>query len=229
MQVKSHILATTFMNWTAPIFKMHDGKARTPHNREHLLAFAIQVNDMEKFKFFVDNDIYFTTHKPDFQGEDEEESSKFYALPSVRFEEAVEFGRVDMLSDVILRTGAGIPLEHLVKKSGVEMKTKPRYYQGLTVYGKKRSDWANAGRNVIVKATGTQVPPLLTAASAGSLTSVEWFLSDTPMRLYLEFGKSKVAKEDPHLRHLTQSPGGFDRAITKWLGVQSKLITPITE
>ena len=27
---------------------------------------------------------------------------------------------------------------HLVKKSGVSMQGKPRYYQGLTVYGKKR-------------------------------------------------------------------------------------------
>lgn len=47
-------------------------------------------------------------------------------------------GKTQMLALIIKRTGAGIPLDHLVKKSGVELKQKPRYYQGLTVYGKKR-------------------------------------------------------------------------------------------
>lgn len=87
-----------------------------------------------------------------------------------------------------------------------------------------RSDWANAGRNLVVKATGSKVPPLLTAALSGSLQSVEWFISDTPMRQYLEFGNSKTAKDDPRLKHLSQSPGGFDRAILKWLGIQSEFI-----
>lgn len=224
MQVQSHVFAADFMNWAAPTFKIGDGKALELCERDDLLAFAIKTKDMERYKFYVDNHIYFTAHVTDSTKEGEDDSSKFYTFPSAQFQNAVERERVDMLSDAILRTGAGIPLEHLVKKSGVEFKTKPRYYQGLTVYGKKRSDWANAGRNVIVKPTGTQVPPLLTAAVAGSLASVEWFMSDTPLRLYLEFGKSKAAKGNPQMKHLSQSPGGFDRAITKWLGIQSKLI-----
>jgi hypothetical protein len=49
-----------------------------------------------------------------------------------------------MLSIMVKSTGVGIPLNALVKKSGVELETKPKYYQGLSVGGKKRADWAQA-------------------------------------------------------------------------------------
>jgi hypothetical protein len=62
----------------------------------------------------------------------------FYPFPDAEFRLAVELGRVELLGEIIKRTGAGLPLEHLVKHTGVEIKVKPRYYQGLTVYGKKR-------------------------------------------------------------------------------------------
>lgn len=55
------------------------------------------------------------------------------------------------------------------------------------------------------------------------MDSVEFFLSDAPHRHYSEFGKSKLAKDDPRLQHLKESPGGFDRAISKWLSADSKL------
>jgi hypothetical protein len=77
----------------------------------------------------------------------------------------------------------------------------------------------------VVKATGMKIPPLLHAALEASTESVEWFLSDAPLRYYVEFGNSKAAREDPKLKHLSQAPGGFDRAVSKWLGVQSKSIT----
>ncbi|ETS87326.1 hypothetical protein PFICI_01154 [Pestalotiopsis fici W106-1] len=222
MKVKSHELPSSVLNKSCPLFIMRGDQIEDEIGNNTPLSFALKHNDKERFNFLLDTDVYFRTHAP--AQTEEDESSRFYSLSEADFKLAVSLGRTDMLSDVIARFGAGIPLEHLVKKSGVEMKTKPKYYQGLTVYGKKRSDWANAGRNVIVKATGSQVPPLLTAAVEGSLASVEWFLSDTPTRQYLEFGKSKVAKEDPRLKHLKQSPGGFDRAITKWLGLQNDMV-----
>lgn len=55
------------------------------------------------------------------------------------------------------------------------------------------------------------------------MESVEYFLSDAPHRHYSEFGKSKAAREDARLKHLKESPGGFDRAISKWLGADSKI------
>ncbi|RYP56917.1 hypothetical protein DL769_009824 [Monosporascus sp. CRB-8-3] len=220
-QVKSDVLAATLINWVVPTFVMlPDGTVKRNKGSQNLLTFAMTENDTERFKFLVEVEIHYASKTP----ETEEGTSRFFTFSGEQFCGAVKLGRTDMLADMIKRTGAGMPLEDLVKKSGVEIKVKPRYYQGLTVYGKKRADWASKGRNLVTKPAGTKAPPLLIAALEGSRESVEWFLSDAPMRHYLEFGSSKVAKEDPRLKHLTQAPGGFDRAIMRWLGMQNDLV-----
>lgn len=109
MQVKSDVLATNFLNWPPPTFTMRHGKIEESNGRESLLNFALRTNDMERFKLLVDMDIHFTNQKPD--SKDESESSRFYAFPEAQFQYAVKLGRIDMLTDVIKRTGAGIPLE----------------------------------------------------------------------------------------------------------------------
>ncbi|KAI1364570.1 ankyrin repeat protein [Xylaria arbuscula] len=222
MQVKSNVLPSAVLDWVVPVFKLRDRDGKVDMSRSRsldLFSFTISQDDLKCFKFLLDMHTLFAKN-----AEDEDDSSKFYAFPKAQFEDAICHGRIDMLTEAIRRTGAGIPLEDLVKKSGTELKVKPRFYQGLTVYGKKRADWANAGRNLAVKPTGIQAPPLLTAALSGSIASVEWFLGDAPMRHYREFGTSTVAKEDPRLKHLNESQGGFDRAITKWLGVQNDYV-----
>ncbi|KAI1126228.1 ankyrin repeat protein [Nemania abortiva] len=222
-QVKSEILPSTVISWFAPTFVL-DGEEikETRFGTQNLLTFAMSRNDSHRFTFLLDMHTRFASTKPE---GDEDEPIGFYTFPQVEFEHAIRMGRTTMLAEVIRRTGAGIPVEELVKKSGTEMKVKPRYYQGLTVYGRKRADWAKAGRNLVVKPSSSKIPPpLLTAALKGSLESVEWFLGDTPMRHYREFGTSKVAKEDPRLKHLNEAPGGFDRAITKWLSLQNDFV-----
>jgi len=92
----------------------------------------------------------------------------------------------------------------------------------LSLTSLPRSDWATAGRTVVRRSDGTKTSPLLTAALAGCLESVEWFLSEIPLRHYLEFAKSKAAREDLRLKHLGQTPGGIEGAITKWLDDQSE-------
>jgi hypothetical protein len=62
----------------------------------------------------------------------------------------------------------------------------------------------------------------LLGAFSGCIESVEWFLSDTPLRQYLAFAKSKAARDDARLKHLAHAPGGFDGAISKWLNDQSE-------
>lgn len=222
MQVKSTVLPSVFLSWFVPTFVLRGGKAEeTRFDNKSLLTFAITQNDNDRFRFLLDMHIRFANSNPE---SEDAQADKFYTFPDFEFGHAIRMGQVTMLAEAIRRTGAGIPVEELVKKSGTEMKVKPRYYQGLTVYGRKRADWAKAGRNLVVKPTGNQVPPLLTAALKGSLESVEWFLGDAPLRHYREFGASKVAKEDPRLKHLNESPGGFDRAITKWLGIQNDFV-----
>lgn len=74
--------------------------------------------------------------------------------------------------------------------------------------------------------TGLYAPPVLVAAKDGNLDSVEYFLGDAPHRFYSEFGRSKTAREDSRLKHLKDSPGGYDRAISRWLGADSELTRP---
>ncbi|KAJ4295986.1 hypothetical protein N0V88_004688 [Collariella sp. IMI 366227] len=202
MKVKSQTTPLQMISWSDPFWSV------------------IYKNDMPKLKFLLDVCERWSLQTTD----PEDEASRFYAFPDTAFERAVELGRLELLGEIIKRTGAGLPLEDLVKNSGLELVVKPRYYQGLTVYGKKRNDWATAGREIASKPSGTQTSPLLLAAFGGRIESVEWFLSDTPLRQYLAFAKSKAAREDAKLKHLAQTPGGFDAAISKWLNDQSELV-----
>ena len=94
----------------------------------------------------------------------------------------------------------------------------------LNTYTEK--DCATAGRSMVTRTPGLRTPPLLHAALGGSVEGVEFFLSDAPHRLYGEFAKSKFALEDARLKHLNQSPQGFERAVSKWLGADGRFHRP---
>ncbi|OHE91823.1 hypothetical protein CORC01_12897 [Colletotrichum orchidophilum] len=227
MQVKSTVKPLDFLGQKTHTFKTVEGKARSCKNSSQtLFQFVLQNDDHAGLKVLLDMANHFAGQKLVRAGtQDEEEGGGGrFEFPDGDFLWAVKYGKTAALAEIIRRTGAGIPLDDLVKKSGVEMKRKPKYYQGLSVYGKKRKDWATAGRNMVVRSTGVKTPPLLLAAMAGNIESVEWFLGDAPHRHYVDFGKSKAAREDPRLKHLSQAPGGFDRAISKWLGIQNELV-----
>jgi hypothetical protein len=113
-------------------------------------------------------------------------------------------------------------LDDLVEKSGIEIPVKPKYYQGLSVHGRKRADWANEGREVQSKAVGAQHPPLLYAAWYGSLESVEWFSSDTALRCYSDFADSH--RDDIRIQNLAKTERGLQSSITKWLDLRSHLL-----
>ena len=87
-----------------------------------------------------------------------------------------------------------------------------------------RKDWAAVGLNMTIRSTGVQNPPLLHAIAGSHLDSVEFFLSDTPHRLYNEFAKTKHAREDSRLQHIMASPGGFNNAVSNWLEGGSKYL-----
>ena len=212
MQVKSHTKPLDFLH-------MHIRSLKSGSNWSPM-SYAVHQKDMKALKFLLDMGEHFTAQKLD----PLEEPAGFYTCPADAFRQAVNTGQVDMLVEMIRRTGAGLPLEEMVTKSGIELKETPRFYQGLTVYGKKRKDWATAGREVVEKPVETKESPLLLASAAGSLESVEWFLTDIPLRHYLEFSKSKGALNDARLKHLAQSPGGFEGVISKWLKDQSKFL-----
>jgi hypothetical protein len=217
MKIKSKTKPLEVLNWSCLMYR--EGLDRT--RRQSLWETVIQHNDLKGLKYLLGLGELYAAQTLDA----DDEPAHFFSFPYDAFHAAIDQGRTELLAEIIRRTGAGLPLDQLVQSSGVELKEKPRYYQGLTVYGKKRQDWADAGRGAAAKQSGcASTSPLLTAAMDCCIESVEWFLSDAPLRLYLEFGSSKAAARDSRLLHLSQSPGGFEAAVSNWLNNQVDLV-----
>ncbi|OCK80768.1 ankyrin repeat protein [Lepidopterella palustris CBS 459.81] len=228
-QVKSHTTALDVLGWHCPVGKYAKeffgdrqytcGSTGRPINAEvadSLVQFSILANDMDLFTFLLNLKIEYTRRFS------KDGSTNIPSFSTDAFEYAIRLGRLPMLAAMIKHTGAGMALEALVKKSGVKIEEKPKYYQGLSVHGKKRADWAAALRGVQMQSVNEKVPPPLEAAFQGSIDSVEWFLSDSPMRHYQEFAEAN--KADKRLQHLAQANGGFDKVLCTWLGARSGLI-----
>lgn len=144
MQVKSHTKPVDYICWDVPRWHIENGNATGPRHagryriKEGLFTHVLERDDVAGLKALLDMAQHYAGEK--FEGDegDEDDHVGSFTFPQLDFNYAVNHGKTQMLALIIKRTGAGIPLDHLVKKSGVELKQKPRYYQGLTVYGKKR-------------------------------------------------------------------------------------------
>lgn len=144
----------------------------------------------------------------------------FCGISTWDFKYALEHGLTEELSVMIKTIGAELPLDALVKQSGVQQDEKPKYYQGLSIGGKKMTKWAQGrGGRRYQEAVSESTPPLLRAAYEGGLIAVEWFLSDTPFRLYKEYGMNNPNNQ--HLKTLAKAHGGLDKAISSWLQQRS--------
>jgi ankyrin repeat protein len=135
MQVESHVLPLDVITATQRTFVVESNGFRDTGCRS-LFVHCFDMDDSAGLKILLDMAQHWARQNS--AKSDEEEPSKNFTLPQGDFQWALDHGKTQVLGLVIKRTGAGIPLDHLVKKSGVEIKSKPRYYQGLTVYGKKR-------------------------------------------------------------------------------------------
>ena len=151
------------------------------------------------------------------------------STPSIvirEFDFALRGGYIDQVAEMITIVGAQLPLEALVKESGVQTDDKPKYYQGLSIGGKKMKNWARERSGMYEQnALYRMTSPLLLAAEKGELTSVEWLLSDTPLRLYKQYGVNNA--DDPRLKILAKTHGGFEQAVGTWLKQRSKVYAPI--
>ncbi|KAL7657596.1 hypothetical protein ACMYSQ_003768 [Aspergillus niger] len=127
---------------------------------------------------------------------------------------AITKGYLGCLEAIVRYTGADLPVDNLLQKCGIDVKEKPKYYQGLSIRGKKRADWAAAGRGLPVS-SAEQETPLLTAAHSGSLASVEWFLSPDSARTYVEFVKTN--EHINKLKLFSQSVEDMERPVLNWL------------
>lgn len=182
-----------------------------------LLKHALHADDLHLMKFVLRIGAKATT-----LAATTDDDPKFYRVDQSILAEALKLGKTSMLAMLIKATGVGIPFETMVEKSGVIIKEAPKYYQGLTIAGKKRADWALAGRPSEWEPSfgNSMTPPLLLAAMHRNLASIEWLLSDSPARLYQEF--KEVNADDQRIKTLEQSKSGFDGLIDDWLHTRSK-------
>ena len=139
------------------------------------------------------------------------------------FNLAMDLGRVEMIGVMIKSTGFGFPLQKVFQNSGIQIDEKPEYYQGLSIRGKKRQDWAEAGRRGHQKqsAESDLGIPLLAACFEGNLETAEYFMSDAPLRRYLEF--AETFKTDKRIRALVQMSAGIKGTLESWLTTRNHL------
>lgn len=134
LQVKSHTRPTERLMAGARVWTLKDGVFTDGEVYGTLFAHCIKQDDMAGLKALLSMAQHFSeAPKPG----DEERRSTFN-FKDEDFILVVKSGNTQAIRQIIKTTCAGVPLDSLVKKSGVEAKQKPRYYQGLTVYGKKR-------------------------------------------------------------------------------------------
>ena len=180
-------------------------------------TWSIITNDKPLFTFLLDLEVDWA----DRLAKQLDGSLGIPSFSGFEFQVAIEYGRIELLGEMIKHTGAGLELESLVKQSSIKYREKPKYYQGLSVHGKKRPGWINAARGTYSQTVSDSDVPVLSAAFKGSLQCVEWFLSDAPARHYLDF--AEAYKHDKYIEHLNKNPGGFEKLLKKWLGARRKI------
>ncbi|KAL5114283.1 hypothetical protein ACEQ8H_007852 [Pleosporales sp. CAS-2024a] len=185
----------------------------------NLFQFAIYMNDAELLHFLIDLGEDYTAHRPEAA---EAAAQKFFRFAKPDLLYAIRLGRIDLLREIVKRTGSGIPFDDLVKKSGIVIPEKPKFYQGLSVHGQKRADWANAGRDAQSQPADVDHPPLLHAAMMGVIDSVEWLCTDSVLRCYSEFTNDHG--DDMRIQNLAKTQGGTEATISKWLSLRSHLL-----
>lgn len=134
MQVQSHTKPLAVIRRSVLTSVIKNGQVVNEVAVRSLFTHVVDIEDNAGLKFLLELAQHYSGQK--FERDDEDEVDRF-VFPMESFLLAIQNGKIQQLSLAIKRTGAGIPLDDLVKKSGVEMQVKPRYYQGLTVYGKR--------------------------------------------------------------------------------------------
>lgn len=146
-----------------------------------------------------------------------------FTLGQEELQLAMVLGHTECLGMLIQGTAAGLPLQKMSKESGIAAREEPQYYQGLSIRGQKRKDWADAGRpenNAVTRGNEAGRPPVLVSALQGNMASTEWLLGTAPSRYYLEYVNAHL--EDENIQRLSQSKLGLDASVLNWLQNRSE-------
>lgn len=181
-----------------------------------LLQLAIWTDDRLLFKFLLELMRHYFDKRA--ASQDVGQFSVF-RIEERHFDYAIRLDRKGAIAEMIKLGGAGVPLVALAEEAGIDVHDHPKTYKGLSVYGKKRRDWAAAWGGPSTYGTPhTMDSPLTKAIRSSAIECTDWLLSEAPVRCYLEFGSAAEKSGDNHLRHLLQSGGGFESMVIKFLG-----------
>ena len=215
LSVNSNIKPEQMLSWRLPAIDDASLKRRP----NHLIGYALARGDMHLLSFLLDL-------LQEYTGQEEitdKRQSWHISHSHFSISAALSYGQPHMLAELMKRTAIGLSIDELARAHGAnDSTTAPQYYQGLSVHGKKRKDWAVAGRDSTgIEETEPQVPPLLRAAHSGTLEQVEWMLSDAPLRCYKKFAQAH--QDDKRLQKISSSEGGFEGAVQGFLHSRSQL------
>lgn len=224
LSVKCHIKPEEMLYWTISDDDKNlpgswAGRGSRAAEPEDLVETALKRDDSQLLNFLLDLvDEY--AAKADEGGAVERRCAPSANVP---LSSALKLAKPQLLAEFIKRTAAGFPIDELAVIHGANETTeKPKYYQGLNVNGKKRKDWAAAGRNVSGSSDKTaEVSPLLLTAHHGSVEQMEWFLSDAPLRCYKQYAQAH--EDDKRLQRLSQVAGGLEGVVKEFLSARSNM------
>ncbi|KAJ5138750.1 uncharacterized protein N7515_003598 [Penicillium bovifimosum] len=199
---------------TSRMLSYPSGQPVSPKDIVGLVRFAIYKNDLSLLDFILEMEADVTRDDPS-------EINAQYTR-DLDFQLAISLGRVDCLTKLIQHSATGLPLAKLSSESGVEAPKEPRYYQGLSIRGAKRSDWANAGRHETASSSSDKNTPLLISAFQGNLASTEFFLGTAPGRYYLEYVNSHPENKD--VKRISKSKLGLEASVLNWLQTRNNLV-----
>ncbi|RPB14615.1 ankyrin [Morchella conica CCBAS932] len=188
-----------------------------------LLSWAIYKDDMELFRFLLkladdceeNGANKFMDHSADF-------SVNPYGTRRGHTRLALTLGRITMLEEIMKTIPFGIPFEELEESDEELQQQKPQFYQGLTVYGTKRKDWASSSYPAYGTESDKKHKPAHVAVSCGNLASIKWLLSERPYECLKEF----MIANPNHIRAkiLKKQGDGLGFMLQKGLGVETSLL-----
>lgn len=180
-----------------------------------LWKLAVVTNNVKMLKFLLDMEVKYS-----FKEADETLNSLGDRLDDLKH--AMNLGHVEIVDSIIRSRGSLLPLHHLAARSGIVIQETPRYYQGLSVYGQKRKDWAKQDEHANSVDKSERGSPILDAIMDGNLDIIDYFMSDTLMRRYEEF--AHLFEKDRRIRVLARTAGGIQGALRTWMSTRSNLV-----
>jgi ankyrin repeat protein len=219
LSVKSNIRPEQMLGWHIPQPK----DVQSKDDVYNLLELALAKRDMSLLTFLLD---LYEEYMDQLKGTDAkglDHRGRNLLQQHLHPSRVLSFADPYMMAELIKRTAIGLSIDQLALDHGANDTTSAsKYYQGLSVHGRKRKDWADAGRNTSGnEETGPQVPPLLRAAHLGTLEQVEWLLSDAPLRCYKYFAQAHQG--DKTLQKIQATKIGIEGALKGFLNNRSQL------